>query len=259
MESVLYEGKLRHRRFAAPARQFSYSLFMVYLDLEELESVFARRWLWSTDRPNLAWFRRADHYGDPRTPLDMSIRDLVTERTGQRPEGPIRLLTHLRYLGHCFNPVSFYYCFAKDGRTLQTVVAEVSNTPWNERHMYVLPERENLGNGSAMRFDFKKAFHVSPFFGMDMEYAWHFRTPPDRDGGRLWVHMESRQEETRVFDATLSLSRRPMTGAELARVLVLRPAMTVQIMGEIYGQALRLWFRRARFYPHPNPIPSRQT
>ena len=145
MESFLYEGTLRHRRFAAPRRDFEVSLFMAYLDLGELDSVFAGRWLWSTGAPNLAWFRRADHYGDPEVPLDQSIRELVEERTGARPEGPIRLLTHLRYLGHCFNPVCFYYCFGLDGRTVETIVAEVSNTPWKERHMYVLPEASNLG------------------------------------------------------------------------------------------------------------------
>lgn len=257
MESFLYEGTLRHRRFVAPSRSFTYSLFMMYLDLGELDSVFARRWLWSTSGPNLAWFRRADHYGDPKLPLDVAIRDLVAERTGTRPDGPIRLLTHLRYLGHCFNPASFYYCFAKDGRTLETVVAEVSNTPWNERHMYVLPEAENLGSADAKQYDFEKAFHVSPFLGMDATYRWRFGAPPTREGDKLWVHMENRRAKARVFEATLTLERRPISGPELARALVLRPAMTVQVVGSIYWQALRLWLRRAPFYPHPRIEQSR--
>jgi len=258
MESFLYEGTLRHRRFTAPSRSFTYSLFMMYLDLGELDDVFARRWLWSTSAPNLAWFRRGDHYGDPHIPLDVAIRDLVAERTGTRPEGPIRLLTHLRYLGHCFNPASFYYCFAKDGRTLETVVAEVSNTPWKERHMYVLAETENRGSGDAKQYDFKKAFHVSPFLGMDTDYSWRFGTPPTRDGAKLWVHMDSRQGDEPVFEATLTLERRPITGPQLARVLIVRPAMTLQVVGSIYWQALRLWLRRARFYPHPRTLPARQ-
>ena len=259
MESFLYEGTLRHRRFIAPSRSFTYSLFMMYLDLGELDSVFARRWLWSTKAPNLAWFRRADHYGDPSVSLDVAIRDLVAERTGTRPDGPIRLLTHLRYLGHCFNPVSFYYCFAKDGRTLETVVAEVSNTPWKERHMYVLPETENVGTEDAKQYDFEKAFHVSPFLGMDANYRWRFGAPPTRDGEKLWVHMENRQEKARVFEATLTLERRPISGPELARALVLRPAMTARVVGSIYWQALRLWLRRAPFYPHPRIEQSRSS
>jgi DUF1365 family protein len=248
MESSLYEGTLRHRRFAAPQRDFEVSLFMAYLDLGELDSVFDGRLLWSTRAPNLAWFRRADHFGDPSVPLDESIRSLVEARTGQRPEGPIRLLTHLRYLGHCFNPVSFYYCFAKDGRTLETIVAEVANTPWNERHMYVLPEAANRASGDDdKRYEFPKAFHVSPFLAMDMDYGWRFGRPDDR----LWVHMENRQKGSRVFEATLSLERRPLTGLELARTLVFRPAMTMKVVASIYSEALLLWLRRATFHPHP--------
>ena len=249
MESFLYEGALRHRRLAAPARAFDYSLFMAYLDLGELESVFKGRWLWSAKGPNVAWFRRADHYGDPGVPLDVAIRDLVLERTGARPEGPVRLLTHLRYLGHCFNPVSFYYCFGKDGRSVETIVAEVSNTPWRERHMYVLPEALNHGRGDDKSYSFPKAFHVSPFLSMDMDYGWRFGSP----GEELWVHMENRKEGERVFEATLTLTRRPLTGLELARVLVFRPAMTLKVVLGIYFQALRLWLRRATFYPHPHP------
>jgi DUF1365 family protein len=247
MHSFLYEGTLRHRRFIAPRRDFEYQLFMAYLDLGELDSLFAGRLLWSTRGPNLAWFRRADHYGDPNVPLDVAVRDLVLERSGARPEGPIRMLTHLRYFGHCFNPVSFYYCFGKDGRTLETIVAEVNNTPWGERHMYVLAAAANLGPKGDKRYEHRKAFHVSPFLGMDMDYGWRFGCP----GERLWVHMENRHEGERVFEASLSLARRPITGHELSRVLVTHPAMTMKVVLAIYSQALRLWLRGAEFHPHP--------
>jgi uncharacterized protein len=212
MESFLYEGNLRHA-------------------------------------PNGAWFRRADHYGDPRVPLEQSIRDLIAGRTGARPEGPIRLLTHLRYFGHCFNPVSFYYCFGKDRRTVETIVAEVNNTPWGGRHMYVLPEASNLGHGADKRYEVAKAFHVSPFLAMDMDYGWRFGSP----GERLWVHMENRQKGQRVFEATLTLTRRPINSLALARALLLRPAMTIKVVLAIYFQALRLWLRGATFYAHPHP------
>ena len=249
MESFLYEGRLRHRRLAAPRRTFEYPLFMMYLDLGELESVFAGRWLWSTEAPNVAWFRRADHHGPADVPLDEAIRDLVAARTGLRPRGPVRLLTHLRYLGHGFNPVSFYYCFAPDGRTLDAIVAEVSNTPWGERHMYVLPTPADHGRAAEHRHELEKAFHVSPFLPMDMTYRWRFGAP----GERLWVHMENLHHGERAFEATLTLARRAITGPELARALVLRPAMTVQVVLAIYAQALRLWLRGAPFHPHPGP------
>ena len=137
--SCLYEGSVRHRRHGTPRDELHYRMFMVYLDLDELPECFDGRLLWSARRPALAWFRRADHLGDPRTPLAEAVRELVAERTGTRPEGPIRLLTHLRYFGHCFNPVSFYYCYDATGEQLSAVVAHVTNTPWGERHSYVLP------------------------------------------------------------------------------------------------------------------------
>ncbi len=243
MESALYFGSLRHCRFIEPQRKFTYALFMAYLDLAELDTVFAGRAFWSTKGPNLAWFRRADHYGPAQLPLDEAIRRLVEERTGSRPGGPIRLLTHLRYFGYCFNPVSFYYCFARDGRSVETVVAEVNNTPWGERHMYVLPRAS-----ADLRFEFAKAFHVSPFLGMNMDYVWRFGEP----GEQLWSQMENRQGGARVFEAALTLERRPISRATLARTLAGYPAMTVKVVAAIYVEALRLWLRRAKFYPHPD-------
>ena len=148
MHSALYQGWLRHRRRAPRAHAFAYPLFMAYLDLAELDRVFAGRWLWSARRAAPARFAREDHFGDPALPLDEAVRRLVHERTGRRPAGPIRLLTHLRYFGYVFNPVSFFYCYAGD--EVQTIVAEVNNTPWGERCMYVL-SRNSAARGLAWR------------------------------------------------------------------------------------------------------------
>ncbi|MRR58659.1 MAG: DUF1365 family protein, partial [Deltaproteobacteria bacterium] len=109
--SFIYTGRVEHRRYAPVGNVFSYRLFMLYLDLAELEEIFTERWLWSVERANIASFLRRDHLGDPDIPLDEAVRGLVEARTASRPAGPIRILTHLRYFGHCFNPVSFYYCF----------------------------------------------------------------------------------------------------------------------------------------------------
>jgi DUF1365 family protein len=140
MESALYEGRVLHSRQLAPRHAFTKRLYLLYLDLAELDRVFAGRWLWGVERARLASFRRADHLGDPALSLDRVVRDLVLERTGRALEGPIRLLTQLRTAGYVFNPVSFFYGFATSG-ALEAVVADVSNTPWNERHAYVLPPR----------------------------------------------------------------------------------------------------------------------
>ncbi|MHC4948252.1 MAG: DUF1365 domain-containing protein [Planctomycetota bacterium] len=245
--SGLYEGWVRHRRRAPVGHAFRYALFMVYLDLDELDEVFRGRWLWSTRGPNVAWLRRRDHLGDPDVPLADAVRDLVEAETGARPAGPVRLLTHLRYFGHCMNPVSFYYCFDHAGDRVETIVAEVHNTPWGERHCYVLGQDRNEAAGRRHRHRFPKAFHVSPFMAMDQRYDWRFVDP----GRRLLVHMVNLEDGERLFDATMVLRRRPITGPGLARVLARHPLMTVRIMAAIYYQALRLRMKRCPFHPHP--------
>lgn len=247
MNSAIYAGWVRHRRRGPVGNSFRYEAFLVYLDLAELSDVFRGRLLWSTSRPAPAWFRRRDHLGDPAVPLDEEVRALVHERTGTRPSGPVRLLTNLRYWGYCMNPVSFYYCFAPDGERIDAVVAEVHNTPWNERHCYVFPRSASRSDGRRLRFVFPKEFHVSPFMGMDQHYDWSL-TPP---GDRLHVHMENHEAGAKRLDATMALSARPVTGPNLARALLSHPFVTGKVMAAIYWQALRLWWKRLPFFPHP--------
>lgn len=247
MHSCLYEGRLRHRRFTPTQNAFDYSLFMVYIDLSELEDACSSHPLWSAKGRNVATFSREDHLGNPADPLDVSVRDLVETEAGLRPDGPIRLLTHFRYFGHRFNPVSFFYCFDHNEQ-LTNVVAEVNNTPWGEQHPYVLSESQNTGSADHPRYAFNKAFHVSPYMPMNHRYVWQFSTP----GRALSVHMDNVDQEGRCFDATMTLTRREMTHQSLSRVLYRYPAMTVQIVASIYWQAFRLWWKRTPIYDHPN-------
>lgn len=248
MHSALYTGRLRHRRFAPRAHRFSYRLFMMYVDLAELDQIFRGRWLWSARRPALAWLRRADYLGDPDLPIDTVVRERVAAQSGVRPAGPIRMLTHLRYYGVGFNPVTFYYCFDAADTRVESIVAEITNTPWNERHAYVLTDPVSETPSRVQRYRFAKSFHVSPFMPMEMNYDWHFGMP----GRCLAVNMQNFQHGERVFDATLSLSRREIGAAALARALVAFPCMTASVLAGIYTQALKLYIKRIPFHAHPS-------
>jgi uncharacterized protein len=210
----MYEGTIRHRRFAVREHAFRYKLALAYVDI---------------DSPPRG-FRRSDYLGDAGVPLRDAVHALIRERGAEPPAGPIRLLTMLRSFGVGFNPVSFYYCFGAD-ETLECLVAEVTNTPWGERHAYVLP-----GSGGNAG----KQLHVSPFMGMDHEYEVRASDPGDTAS----VHIESRRGGRVAFDATWNLKRRPFSRRRLAgaslRTLVL-----------MYGQAIALKVKGMPIHSHP--------
>ena len=226
---------------------------LLYLDLDEIDALFEQRWLWSRDRRNVAEFRRSDYLGDSAQPLGDAVRARVQAAIGRAPAGPIRLLAHARYFGYCFNPVSFYYCFEADGRTLDTIVAEITNTPWGERHAYVLPVAQAELHKDALHYGFDKAFHVSPFLPMERRYHWAFQVP----GEALRVHMDVLDGEQRQFDATLVLQRRALDGAGLARCLWRYPLMTMRVVWAIHWQAFLIWRRRNPVYDHPHKLGSK--
>jgi DUF1365 family protein len=246
MQSCIYVGHLRHRRYAPVDHRFRYGLYMMYLDLHELPALLHEGLL---RRARLAplCFRREDHLGDPQRPLADAVRDLIDERTGRRPAGAIRLLTGLRCFGYYFSPLNLYYCFDPRDETVETVVAEVSNTPWRETHHYVLWEGNRVGRAGELRYSHPKGFHVSPFMEMELRYDWRL-TPP---GARLAVQITNRHRDEPVFRAGLALSRRPLGRSQLRRILVRYPWMSGRIVLAIYYQAFRLWRKKCPFYPHP--------
>jgi len=248
MDSCIYEGRVRHTRKSPAIHRFNYRLFMMYLDLDELSTLFSKHRLWSVTRPAVARFRRSDHLGPEKQPLKESVKDLVEAETGVRPGGPVRLLTNLSYFGYCFNPVSFYYCFAADGEKIEYIVAEVSNTPWGECDTYVLDCKDGPNASRSWQFQPEKKMHVSPFIPMQIEYRWVLSAPTDR----LSVFMANSRQGERFFSASISLQRTPINCWSLASVLTRFPFMTFKIIGAIYWEALRLWIKRVPFHTHPD-------
>ncbi len=246
MQSAIYEGLVRHIRHQPARHAFQYRLFMAYVDLDELDQVFADRWLWSVRRPAPARFLPRDHLDGNCGNLAEGVRALIRERSGLRLNGPVRLLTHLRYFGYIFNPISVYYCFEEGDPRPRCYVLEVSNTPWKERVCYVLPAIDANPRSKGEVFEFNKEMHVSPFIPMDMQYRCWVSEP----GEHLSMSIDVRRDETTTLQTSLALSRRPVTGGVLARSLLRFPLMTANVAFRIHLNALRLWLKGVKPLAH---------
>ena len=237
--SAIYEGTVQHRRHVERAQEFTHSLALAYLDTAEIPDLLNGRLVRRT--PGALRYRREDYLGDPALPLDECVRATVAEHIGRRPTGAVRVLTQLRAFGHNFNPASFYYCFDDDDQ-LDAVVVEVTNTPWRERHCYVV----DVASAATAHADIPKRLHVSPFLDMDQTYNFTLRPPSDS----LFVHIENSQDGARVFDATLRLQRQPLDAATVRRITRRYPSPSRRALGLIYGHAVALRARGVKVRAH---------
>lgn len=257
INSAIYFGTIRHRRYEPVCHAFKHSIGMLYLDLDELPNVLEHPPFWSARHAAPGRFRRSDYLGDPNVPLRQAVASVVERRTGTRPDGPIRMLTIPRTAGRAFSPLSLFYCFARDDAHAPAfVVAEVTNTPWREPHCYVLDLRaastplSGDRQRETLRQSSRKVLHVSPFMGMQQSYRWALTSP----GTTLTVHIDTLDETrlgSRIFDATLALSRRELTGASLRRLLLRYPFQAARTGFHIYSHALVLALKGAPRFPHP--------
>jgi len=245
MYSKIYVGQVNHKRYLPREHCFSYRMFMMYLDLDELPHLFDRYLFWSAKRFNLAYFNRKQHLGDTNRSLKQCVLDLVYKQEGLKLNGPVRLLTHFSYFGYGFNPASFYYCFDDAGKEVKAIVVEVNNTPWGEQYCYVLPANKP-NTASRHIYELSKRFHVSPFNPMDQNYDWRFSDP----GEHLSVYMKNSVDGEKIFDAVLTLRKQEINSLNLAKMLTGFPFMTIKIISAIYFEALRLWFKRTPIYDH---------
>ncbi len=282
--SCLYIGRVKHSRLKGGAmHQLDYPLFFSYIDLEEVQSIGWSLWPifkhnggWSAfcsldDTEHLKGFQEAE---TPRIPLKERVKSFVSEKTGgkMKSEGPIMLMTHLTYFGYCFNPVSFYFIqdkvapqtAAKTAPLSDTIIAEVSNTPWIEQHSYVLNENveavevhrkvEKNANSAEKEEIFeatwRKEFHVSPFMEMDYKYTFKFSVP----GETVNVSAKMLKLSTNElwFIAQFNLQRIAFTPLNLLYVLVFYPLHTRVIQVLIHWEALKIVLKGVPFFDHPN-------
>lgn len=256
--SAIYTGTVRHRRFFPKQHEFEYPVFMMYLDTCEIDHIFSLSRFWSLKHFAPAQFKRSDFHVDknnskqsPLPSIDVSVRNTLESNLGTRPTGPIRMLVNLRYWGVNMNPISTYYCFDDSGEKLIAILAEVHNTPWNERHAYVL-----TGDDFAHKqhVNFAKEFHVSPFNPIKMDYRWHSTTP----NKTLALHLENWQDNIKIMDATMALIREPITANSMNKILIRFPWMTVKVVAAIYWQAAKLWWKGVPVFTHPNTCDTKQ-
>lgn len=241
--SAIYEGWVAHRRTSPVPHSFRYRIFMPLFDLEELPDLLDDVPLWSARGRAPARFLRSDYLGDPSVPLADAARDLVAERTGSRPTGPVRLLANPRYWGVGMNPVAFYYLYGNaPGAGVEAMIAEVTNTPWGERRSYVLEPGPD-----GLRGHFDKRMHVSPFMPMEQRYEWSANEP----GERLAISIRNHEAGDLVFEASIGLRRRELTPGAMRGLLLRYPPMTIATIARIYLHAVKLKVKGAPYFRHP--------
>ena len=239
--AAIYSGTVRHRRESAVLRSFTPKLFLAYLDVDALPGSLDGVPCWSARRAAPVRFRRRDFLDGGTGPLGPAVRDLVEARLGRRPLGPVFLLAQLRTFGSLFNPLAVYYCWSPGGAALDAVVLEVTNTPWGERHWYVLDAKNNTNTTTTA-----KAMHVSPFVPMDVDYriTW---TVPDAE---LYLRIEVERDHAAVFDAELAMSRTTISRGRAVAILARYPLLPLRISAGIYAKAAGLFARGVRVHRH---------
>jgi DUF1365 family protein len=244
--SALYDGSVWHDRRTPTINRFDRTWSAPLIDLRELRDVVGRSWLWSTG-PAPVWFRRADYHGPADQPLIESVADTVAASTGRRPSNHIELLAQVRTFGWCTNPIAIYWCYDADD-ALDAVMLEVTNTPWHERHSYVLDARTaDVDTDGALRWSFAKAMHVSPFLGMDFEYDLRVR----RSAEALTVRLDVRHGTEIAFAAGIEAVALPLDAAHMRADLWRHPIQPLTVSADIYAHAARLWRKRVPVHRHP--------
>ena len=216
---------------------------MYCLDLDNVNELFNHWPLTGTDKPALGRLKRSDFIGDPGIDMKTHVLDKVEQELGFRPGGRVTLLTHLRLWGILMNPIAVFNCYHESGG-LAALALQVTNTPWDEQCLYVLPADPDH---HKQQFEFDKVMHVSPFNPMDMRYVCRYVERHNK----LVLHLENHKNASRVTDATLTLHGQPLTQNLLYRSVLLHPYMTAKVYYGIYRQAFGLFVKKNPLYTHP--------
>lgn len=243
MGNAIFRGQVRHRRFHPKSYTFHYTTEMFFLDVSSIEQSCKEIPFLSYNRFNLLAFNEKNYLPKHSGDLLQRIQAEITAHGYSDTIKEAYILTNLSYFGFCYNPVSFYYVY-NDQQELTYILAEVNNTPWNERYTYVLPCEKNQAKHT---FDTDKVFHISPFMPMKMRYKWYTNIP----NTRINFHIQTFIDSKSIFDATLTLKRVTLNSKNIATSLLLRPFISQKVKFSIYWQALKMWLRRFPVFEHP--------
>ncbi|CAN7701575.1 DUF1365 domain-containing protein [Neorhizobium sp. LjRoot104] len=245
LQSALFPGQVTHARLKPKEHRLSYRIYSLLLDLDELDALDKRLWLFSVDGFNLFSFRRKDRGdrsgSDLKGQVERSMRSAGIEPDG----GPIRLLTMPRLLGWAFNPLSVFFCHGRDG-ALRAILWEVDNT-FGERHGYMIPV-VGQGDGGEIFQCCDKAFYVSPFMDMDLRYKFRVAAP----GKHLSIRIDTFDADGLVLTARHLAKRRELTDMALLRAFLAIPFLTLRVVGGIHWEALKIWTKGVRLRARPH-------
>ncbi|MGV1761823.1 DUF1365 domain-containing protein [Rhizobium sp. A22-96] len=245
LHSALFPGHVTHARLKPKQHRLSYRIYSLLIDLDELDEIDRRLRLLSIDRFNLFSFYRKDRGDRSGSDLKRQVEQRMREAGIEPDGGAIRLLTMPRLLGWAFNPLSVFFCYARD-ESLKAILWEVDNT-FGERHGYMIPVE--AGSGSEIVQHCDKAFYVSPFMDMDLRYKFRV-SPPDE---LLSIRIETFDRDGIVMTARHVARRTALTDKALLKAFFAIPFLTLRVVGGIHWEALKIWLKGIRLRVHPTP------
>lgn len=239
MNSSLYECTVMHHRLEPLKNRFVYRIFMFALDLDELDALRSKLWLFSRNRFNVFSFRDADHMNFGKPTAKENIVEYLRQQGISLNKGKIILVTNVRMFGYVFNPVSFYFCYDEQGNAL-CAVPEVGNT-FGELKPYLLNSQDRTAEG--FRKTLTKFFYVSPFIDLDASFDFNLHLP----GEKLHVTVDDYKNGKKFFLSAVHGDRKALTDLRLLWYVLRFPFITLQVIGLIHWQAFKLYLKKLPF------------
>lgn len=263
LQSGLFECRVMHARFAPRAHRFLYRIFLFAIDLDELDDLPRHLRLFSVGRRNVYAFHERDYLpvdeplhpagpspdaarrapaSVPPTTLKARVQAFAAHHGVDLTGGRVRLVTLPRVFGYLFNPVSFYFCYDRDGAPA-AVIAEVTNT-FREVKPYFLGTATRSASGPEFRLRVPKHFYVSPFSDVDVEFDFTLRPPNER----LALQIDDFTDGARTLTTTLTGQWRELTSARLTWFTLKYPLLTLRVIALIHWHAFLLWCKRVPWF-----------